>query len=61
MDFQVLAIKICLPLFVCLIKGWGAEAQIEANFYDLFQALSTLDVISNFVHILCIIGKWLFE
>ena len=37
-----------------------AEAQTEANFYDLFQAL-TLDVIGNFVHILCIIAKGLLE
>ena len=32
-----------------------AEARSEANFYDLFQAL-TLDVIGNFVRILCIIA-----
>ena len=33
-----------------------AEARSEANFYDLFQAL-TLDVIGNFVRILCIIAS----
>ena len=32
-----------------------AEDRSEANFYDLFQAL-TLDVIGNFVRILCIIA-----
>ena len=37
-----------------------AEAQTEANFYDLFQA-NTLNVIGNFVHILCIIAKGLLE
>ena len=36
------------------------EAQTEANFYDLFQA-NTLNVIGNFVHILCIIAKGLLE
>ena len=57
-----MALKIVYPcLFVWSeIGGKGAKAKTEANFYDLFQAL-TLDVIGNFVHILCIIAKGLLE
>ena len=61
-DFEVMAIKIVCPcLFDQGLEGIkGAKFQTEANFYNLFQAL-TLDVIGNFVHILCIIAKGLLE
>ena len=56
-DFQLLGIKSCSPLFVCLIRGLGAES----DFYNLFQALKYPRRNQNFVYILIITDKWLFE